>query len=164
MQESTQQFWLLIEGLQVFWLFSSAFRIRILSFFNWLFITPCAYTKEARIWILKQMVFHSRPGKIQTLAIKQMGRRETTFSIWAHSRSSAVKQIFCSVWNWFGMKQRRKKHILHKLMVTTSWIRQILTILEANDNVWNYFLSLPNLIQCSALGGRVTRWLLSNLF
>ena len=102
-----------IEGLQVFWLFSSAFRIWILSFLNWLFITPCAYTKEARIWILKQMVFHPRPGKIQTtLAIKQMGRRETTFSTWGSLtfQCSQAALLFCLelVWN---ETEKKETHI-----------------------------------------------------
>ena len=83
-----------IEGLQVFWLFSSAFRIWILSFLNWLFITPCAYTKEARIWILKQM-----------------GRRETTFSTWGSLtfQCSQAALLFCLelVWNETEKKETR---------------------------------------------------------
>lgn len=94
---------------------------------------------------------------------KWEGRRQL-FPFGAHSRSNAIKQIIYSAWNWFGMKQRGKKHILHKLMVTTNWARQVLTIFETNEKGWNYFLSLPNLIQYPALGGRVTRWLLSNPF
>lgn len=82
-------------------------------FFNWLFITSCAYTKEARIWILKKILFPPRPGKIQTTAaIKQMGREETTFSFWGPLtfQCNQADHLFCLelVWN---ETERKETHI-----------------------------------------------------
>lgn len=74
-----------------------------------------------------------RPKPHQPLN-KWEGKKQI-FPFEAHSHSNAMEQDISCVWNWFGMRQRRKKHVWYKLMVTTNWIRQVPTILETNENV-----------------------------
>lgn len=108
-----------LRGVKVFELFPSGFRILI----------------------LKQILFHPRTSKIQTVPVIKQWKEGGSFSHLGLTQVPVETSSLFAVQNWFGVRQR-KKYILYKLVVMTDWVRHVLTILETNENVWNHYLSL----------------------